>query len=370
MKEQGMTSAYLSTNRGAGPIRTDELAGPEIDEAFLREERAFRKLSLEDKVAIVMSAVPRIFQLETTSRCNLRCPLCSTHHLKRGYSEMDLESVRSIMSDNPQAVYACLHLMGEPLMSRSLFPIVRCLKEQGVYTYFASNGMLLGDHAATILDSGLDKISISLDGITQVDLARYRVGASLDRVLSGIRTLKAERRARGSTQPLIQTQTIMFSYNEEKEEEVVRFLKSLGVDRIKLKRPSFDTFGGKNDASNGFLRQGRGGTGGKYSRESGHYIRYRDRAVCRLLFQGFALSDGSVVPCCIDYDGEAAYGNIHAQSWREIQASEARRKILELFFKGELSICRTCSLGYGYAATVYDRSRQESAGNLQAASRS
>ncbi len=365
-----MTSAYLSTNRAAGAIRADVLAGPEPNAAFLREEKAFGKLGLEEKVAVVLSAVPRIFQLETTSRCNLRCPLCSTHHLKRGYSEMGLESVRRIMEDNHRAAYACLHLMGEPLMSRSLFPIVRYLKEQGVYTYFASNGMLLGQNTGPILDSGLDKISISLDGIDQQDLARYRVGANFDRIVSGIRALKAERQARGLTRPLIQTQTIMFEYNEGKENEVIRFLKSLDVDRVKLKRPSFDTFGGKNDASGDFLRKGGNAKDGKYSRQSGSYVKYRDRAVCRLLFQGFALSDGSVVPCCIDYDGEAAFGNINERSWREIWGSKRRREVLKRFFQGELSICRTCSLGYGYAATIFDRALQESAGNLQAASRS
>jgi len=277
--------------------------------------------------------------------------------------------VRRIAEDNPRMEYACLHLMGEPLLSRSLFPIVRYLKGRGVYTYFSSNGMLLGDKVREILASGLDKVSVSLDGIHQADLARYRVNADLHRIVSGIRRLLEERRARGLSRPLVQVQTIMFPYNEEKEGEVVRFLKSLGVDRVKLKRPSFDTFGGKNDASSCFGRDMRDGHG-KYSRKDRAYLKYRDRAVCRLLFQGFALSDGSVVPCCIDFDGVSAFGDLGRRTWREVWDSEARMDMLRRFFRGELEICRTCSLGYGYSSTVFDRDDQDAAGSLQAASRS
>jgi MoaA/NifB/PqqE/SkfB family radical SAM enzyme len=220
-----------------------------------------------------------------------------------------------------------------------------------------------------ILASGLDKISVSLDGIHQEDLARYRTNADLDRIVSGIRGLLAERRAGGWNRPLVQVQAIMFPYNEIKEADVILFLKSLGVDRIKLKRPSFDTFGGRNDASGCFGGEMRDGPG-RYSRKDRAYVKYRDRAVCRLLFQGFALSDGSVVPCCIDFDGASVFGNLHRQRWGEIWGSAARMDMLRRFFEGKLDVCTNCSLGYGYSNTVFDRADQDDAGSPQAASRS
>ena len=332
----------------------DILASSALGKDFLRAEEAFRNLPLKEKVRMVMSYEPRTFQVETTTRCNLNCPLCSTHHLERGYEEIRLETIKSIVESNPLIRFMCLHLMGEPLLSKSIFSIIEHLKSKGIYTYFSTNGMLLEEKVSEILSSGLDKISISLDGINQEDLELYRKGADLERILMGIRRLKEERNAMGLKGPLIQIQTIMFSYNEKKESEIVGFLKSLGIDRIKLKKPSFHTLGGENDGSGSFTRAGREAVG-KYSRKQKGYVKYRDRAVCRLLFQGFVLSDGSVAPCCIDYEGKHAYGNLKKRSWSEIWSSEKRGDVLTRHFSGDLEVCKKCSLGYEYSTTVFDR---------------
>ena len=318
----------------------------------------FGALPLEEKVALVMSFEPEIFQVETTTRCNLRCPLCSTHHLRRGYRDSDLRMIREIQGNNPRLRYMCLHLMGEPLLSPALFEIIRFLKSKGVYTYFATNGMLLEKKVDEILSSGLDKISVSLDGITQEDLGRYRINADLKAILRGTRALRAGREALGLRGPLIQIQTIMFPYNQPKEAEIVAFLKDLGVDRIKLKRPSFETFGGKNDGANIFAGQ-YGHVRSKYSRGHPSYLRYRDQPVCRLLLQGFALADGSVVPCCIDYEGTCRFGSLTKQSWHEIRTSKRRQVIIERYFRRDLDICKGCSLGYAYSTTVFDRQREQ-----------
>jgi radical SAM protein with 4Fe4S-binding SPASM domain len=349
MKKQAIKSV-------SSPINIDVLASPILAPAYYEMEMEFKGLSRKEGCDRIMLHRPNIYQVETTTRCNLNCPLCSTHHLKRGVKETRPEIIKRIVDDNPQITYMCLHLMGEPLLSRSIFSIIEYLKSKAIYTYFSTNGMLLEEKVQEILDCGLDKISISLDGINQEDLAEYRVNADLDRILKGIRRLKEERDARNLRHPLIQIQTIMFSYNEPKEDRIIRFLKSLGIDRIKLKRPAFDTFGGKNDGAERFRMACRD-DGSRYSRQSRGYVRYKDRAVCRLLFQGFVLSDGSVVPCCIDYDGKYPFGNLYHQAWNEIWTSEERRKILTLYLSGELELCKKCSLGYDYSTTVFDKAR-------------
>jgi MoaA/NifB/PqqE/SkfB family radical SAM enzyme len=331
------------------------LAASRPDKGVLEAQEVFGGLPLEERVGLVMSYEPEIFQVETTTRCNLRCPLCSTHHLNRGYRDSDLRIFREIQENNPRLRYMCLHLMGEPLLSPSLFEIIRFLKSKRVYTYFATNGMLLEKKVGEILSSGLDKISVSLDGITQENLGRYRIHADLQTILRGIRALRAGREALGLGRPLIQVQTIMFPYNRPREAEIIAFLKELGVDRIKLKRPSFETFGGRNDGTNTFAEQYRPVATGKYSRSHASYLRYRDRPLCRLLLQGFTLADGSVVPCCIDYDGAYSFGNLTKQSWQEIRTSNRRRQILKDYFERDLAICKGCSLGYGYSTTVFDR---------------
>lgn len=335
-------------------VDLEALASRELNDRFFHSEALFRRLPLEEKVRLVMAYSPRIFQVETTTRCNLNCPLCSTHHLRRGRAETPLEWVERLCGENPRMRYMCLHLMGEPLLSRSLFEIVGCLASRGVYSFFSTNGLLLEKKVDAILSSGLDKLSVSLDGITQDDLGKYRVNADLETILRGVRALVAKRSALNASRPLIQVQTIMFAHNEPKEAEIIRFFRSLGVDRIKLKTPSFEAFGGKNGQAGGLEDPSSAGVR-RYSREREGYVKYRDRAVCRLLFQGFLLSDGSAVPCCVDYEGEAAFGKLTERGWGEIWASEQRRRALRRFFLGEIGACKRCSLGYGYSRTVFDR---------------
>jgi MoaA/NifB/PqqE/SkfB family radical SAM enzyme len=354
MTEPVMKSESSQISKEKGQIDWEVLRSPSVNPSLFQNEERFAGLPLEEKVAQVMGFSPRIFQVETTSRCNLNCPLCSTHHLQRGYSDMTVEQIQAIVADNPLVRFMCLHLMGEPLLCSSIFSIIKYLKSRGIYTYFSTNGMMLEEKAQEILSSGLDKLSISLDGINQEELTRYRKGASLGKILRGIQVIQKAKFTHKLVHPLLQVQTLMFSYNEAKESEVVAFLEGLGVDRIKLKKPSFDSFGGENDPEKGFDRARHNATG-RYSRRAPGYVKYRDRAVCRLLFQGFALSDGTVVPCCIDYDGRHAYGSLKRQTWNEIGASDQRREVLEQYFSEGLGVCKTCSLGYGYSTTVYDR---------------
>ena len=223
-----MASSSINSIERPVPLLMGQLAASSLDEDAFEAQGIFSALPLEEKMRLVMSYEPEIFQVETTTRCNLRCPLCSTHHLKRGYRDSAPRIFREIQENNRRLRYICLHLMGEPLLSPFLFEIIRFLKSKGVFTYFATNGMLLEKKAGEILSSGLDKISVSLDGITQKDLGRYRIHSDLQTVLMGIHALRAGRKALGLSRPLIQVQTIMFPYNQPREEEIIAFLKNLG----------------------------------------------------------------------------------------------------------------------------------------------
>lgn len=332
------------------PSKIRLLSDFKVRPGYFEAEEEFISLPLEEKVLLLINYKPTIFQIEPTTRCNLNCPLCSTHHLKRGVIDLETNSFENLVTSNPQMRYATLHLMGEPLLSRNLFQYIRLLKQREVFTFFSTNGMLLKEKAKNVVDSMVDKVSISLDAINQEDLKIYRRNAQLDLILDGIRTLVNERNRRKLDRPIVQVQTIMFRYNEEKEEEVKSFLLSLGVDRIKLKTVSTESFGQKN--SNGSDIPWERLIPQRYKRNQKEKLFFKDRAVCRLLFQGFVLADGSVVPCCVDYDGKYAFGNLKVSSWDEIWYSEKRREVLKEYFEEGLTICKNCTMCYEYAWEV------------------
>lgn len=332
------------------PSRIRLLCDFKVSPGYFEAEEEFRLLPLEEKLLLLIKHKPTIFQIEPTTKCNLNCPLCSTHHLARGMIDLESSSFEKIVVANPQMKYATLHLMGEPLLSQNLFQYIKLLKQNDVFTFFSTNGMLLKEKAKDIVDSKVDKISVSLDAINQEDLKIYRRNAHLDRILNGIEALIGERDRRNLKRPIVQIQTIMFRYNEEKEEEVRSFLLGLGVDRIRFKTVSVESFGCKN--SNGSDIPWERLIPKRYNRDPKERLFFRDRAVCRLLFQGFVLADGSVVPCCIDYDGNYAFGNLRTDTWDEIWHSQKRWEILREYFEKGLNICRTCTMCYEYAWEV------------------
>jgi len=318
-----------------------------IKNGYFEVEKKFQDLSLPKKVQILLSHNPKVFQIETTTRCNLNCPLCSTHSLKRGKVDLDTQILKKIVESNPQMRYVTLHLMGEPLMANGLFDQISYLKKHSIFTFLSTNGMLLEEKVEDILKSNLDKISISLDAITQEELNLYRKGANLKKILSGIEFLIKKRDEAKAKRPIIQIQALMFAYNEEKEDELIRTLWALKPDRVKLKTVSINSFGAENPKIEQI--QWEKLIPRKYLRDDPAFVKYKDRAVCRMLFQGFVLADGTVVPCCIDYNGEYPFGNLKFQSWDEIRHSEKRKRFIRKYFEGGIELCKSCSMGYEYS---------------------
>ncbi len=296
--------------------------------------------------ALVLSKMPSSAQLEVTTSCNLRCPLCITHITPRGVSFLEATHVeRVVAACRHRMKQVSFHLMGEPLLHKELFQFVRRCEDAGISSSFSTNGMILDRHVDEILDSGLTHISIAIDGVDAGDYSKYRVGGDFGRVVANVKALMQERERRGLAHPVVQAQMIMFSYNEDREREAEVFLRELGTDVVSLKRPAYvadptpeaQEFWSKVDHENDERR---------YSRPVSEPQKlYRHRAMCPQLERATVLADGSVVACCLDARGETSFGNLTEQDFASVWRSRAHRKILEDFSNRSLSTCQHCTLG-------------------------
>ncbi len=159
----------------------------------------------------------------------------------------------------------------------------------------------------------------------------------------------AEGARRGGAAPFVQLQTIMFPYNEAREDEVVAFLESFGADDLRLKRPSYCAEGGGfelTEEAAAFLDvAGPERERQRWSRAApGAGVRYRDRRVCPQLTRATVLSDGRVVACCMDSTGATAFGELEDESLAEIWRGPRRRAVLEALLQERLELCEHCDL--------------------------
>lgn len=297
--------------------------------------------------------LPRVANVEVTTKCDLACPLCPTHVVERRAPMIEEAAVAGVLAVADGLRDVCFHVQGEPLLHPRLFEFVDRFEEKGVRTHFSTNGKRLRERVPEIVASRLSSISIAIDGVRQEDYGRYRTGGDVEGLLEGVRALVD---ARGeSPTPRIQLQLILFPYLEERLSEEVRVLESLGADVVEIKRASLDVDPRPFAARLGerrvdqalararaFASSLRGGVT-RFARMGGRL--HRDEPLCPQLEKATVLCDGRVVACSLDADGGTAYGSVLDHSLAEIWRSDARRELLAKFQAGALPLCASCALG-------------------------
>lgn len=283
--------------------------------------------------------------IEITNTCNLDCHFCPKHHRKRrqlSEEEFDLLTDRV----RGKVCFLYFHLMGEPLLHPLLPQFVTMAREKGFKTVLTSNGMLL-HRAMALLDTLPYKIQLSLH--SHESNARGELSEYMDQVM------------RFSTQAAGKgTCMVLRLWNQggmdRENEEVMRLIEKY-VPKPWKERPDgfrlcdnlyleFDRKfewpggGGKaaSDDSDGKLEESDGKLEASPSKSKQEYF-------CKALIKQIGvLSDGSLVPCCLDHDGDVILGNLFHQSLEEILASPRAQALVEGFRHHAATepLCQSC----------------------------
>src|SRR5262245_27894033 len=146
-------------------------------------EKGLRTLSLEPNEAGLYT---RKFMIESTSLCNLRCPLCPVpSHLHRETGHMRMHTYKDVIDDI--AGYAKkidLWNFGEPFLNEEIFDMIRYATDRGIKVRVSTNSTFLGEEEVDqIFWSNLSSIIVCLDGASKETHERYRVGSQFEDVV-------------------------------------------------------------------------------------------------------------------------------------------------------------------------------------------
>lgn len=294
--------------------------------------------------------------IETTNRCNLKCPTCFSHQDGRPKEDMTLKDFTNLIRTSAGHInHISLYNYGEPLLNKFTIEMIRYAKKIGIkYIKLATNGMLLNDATVrALVSSGLDCISISLDGASAATYAQFRVGGNFELVVENIGRL-VEMRDRAGTRLEIELQFIIMSHNEHEVADMEALARKLKVDKLRLKtvlikRSKWDYLLPKND---------------RYNRYAGG----RDLKTCpKPLGELVVNSDGTVIPCCYIVGPDVKkyrLGNIAEQTLDEIMKSGAYSNFAGncMSDKSRNSCCENCSdgnLGLNYRVVHLSGRRYE-----------
>jgi MoaA/NifB/PqqE/SkfB family radical SAM enzyme len=135
-----------------------------------------------------------------------------------------------------QLWYLIFYFQGEPYLHPKFLDLVKYASSKGIYTATSTNAHYLTDaNARKTVESGLDRLIISIDGTTQEVYEQYRIGGKLEKVLEGTRNIVKWKKELKSSTPHIIFQFLVVQPNEHQIAEVEQLAQELGVDEIGLK---------------------------------------------------------------------------------------------------------------------------------------
>jgi MoaA/NifB/PqqE/SkfB family radical SAM enzyme len=177
--------------------------------------------------------------LPVTDRCNLSCKMCP-RHAAPGLIEEDMsdEIFQAVLEIAPKIIQVCTQCLGEPLLNKNIFQIIRRLKErmpEEGQVGCSTNGTLLNEgNAVALLDSGIDFLIFSLDGAERETVESIRVGAKFDTIIQSINNCVKYRKTKGSQKPRIEANFVMMEDNIRQIPRYIAMCADLGIDSVLL----------------------------------------------------------------------------------------------------------------------------------------
>jgi MoaA/NifB/PqqE/SkfB family radical SAM enzyme len=129
---------------------------------------------------LIQWGMPLSIEIEPTTICNLRCPQCPSglREFTRDTGMLDLDLYKKIIDElSPELVWLILYFQGEPFLNKSFLEFVKYAASKNLYTATSSNAHYFTDEMAkATVESGLDRLIISIDGTNQETYSKYRKG--------------------------------------------------------------------------------------------------------------------------------------------------------------------------------------------------
>jgi len=291
---------------------------------------------------------PMTISVEPTTACNLRCPECPSglRSFTRDTGNMKEDFFRQLIDSlHRKLTWLIFYFQGEPYINPKFLDMVKYAHQKGIYTITSTNGHFLHlDNARKTIESGLDRILISIDGATQEVYEQYRKEGELSTVLQGAKNLVQAKKEMNSSTPHIVFQMLVVKPNEHQIEEVKRMAREIGVDEVKLKTAQVYDYENGNDLIP---------TLDQYSRykedKSGKWsVKNKLLNHCWKLWHACVITwDGMVVPCCFDKDAVHRLGDLRKNSFAEIWKGMAYTQFRQQLLQGrdQIEICTNCTEG-------------------------
>jgi len=303
-----------------------------------------------------ISHMPLFVSVEPAAICQLRCPECPVGQAKtatltdrftdrpatpdRVQTFMSLDLFRRVLEQVKETAWVMqFFFQGEPLLNKDLPQMIAEAHAAGLYTIVSTNAQAITEEMAqALVAAGLDRIIVSMDGLTDESYGAYRIGGSLEQCKAALRWLRKSKIKNQKSKILIELQCLRLKSNEHEWAEMKRVYKTLGADRLVFKTAQLYDYADGHPLMPSAPRYSRYIQG-----KDGKYHRRQLRKGCFRVWSGCVVTtNGDVLPCCYDKAHAHAYGNN-----KESAIGELFRNAISLAFRKaaiheQPDICKEC----------------------------
>lgn len=295
----------------------------------------------------IVWGMPVSYSIEPTNHCNLKCPECPSGlgALTRPLGLLKSDEYKILIDQiKDTGFYVQLFFQGEPYINKQLPEMIRYTRDNNIYSSISTNGHFITEkNVDYILENAPDKLIFSMDGLDEESYQRYRIGGTFAQADAGLKALTRRKRELRKKLPYVELQFIVMKQNESQLEDVIKYGKESGVDKVIFKTMQVSSY--ENAVK--FLP-----TNPKYMRyklENNNFrIKNKQQNHCFALWRTSVITwDGRVVPCCFDKDALFEAGILNGKSFKEIWKSKELNNFRDrlLQYREGIGMCTNCTEG-------------------------
>lgn len=308
--------------------------------------RCYWNYALSRMGLVRISHAPLFVSVEPAAVCQLKCPECPVGRRDGGISEsrhtdrlMSLELFRKVLGEVKEYAHTMqFYFQGEPLLNKDLATMIAEAHEAGLYTIVSTNAQAMTEEMAeALVQAGLSRIIVSMDGLTQATYGAYRIGGNIEKAKAALQYVRGAKEQYGG-KTVIELQCLRLKTNEHEWKELKRQYKALGADCLSLKTAQL------YDYENGHALMPSDTRYSRYKQGAdGLYHRKKRSSGCLRVWSGVVVTTtGEVLPCCYDKSQAYSYGNIQDAPIAELFKNEKAMAFRRAAMSEQPKICQEC----------------------------
>ena len=310
---------------------------------------------------------PTHIELEVTTKCHLKCAICEQRYWKETPQNISWDNFVRIINQFPNLKWIGLAGIGTNFCHPDFVKMLKFLKDRNIFVEFVDHlDLMTEEKTRAIVEMGVDRIWISIDGAKKETYEGIKVGTSFERMTDHLKTLIRIKKELNSPLPELFFRFVATKQNIHEAPDFVDMIASLGK-REDFGDGSYIEIAGLlyfNEISDDYylaeipqtikdevLRRAKA-AGITVAFSHSHPTRRRPRHFCAAWVEPFIFVTGEVNPCCAQNEANQrelqrknSLGNIFEKPFKEIWYSEkykSFRRNMPDYSKPVPDYCKDC----------------------------